>query len=301
MESAKRVKEAPGYQVQSSHAPKKSKFGIKNIKAYGEKFILLFIAAIQIYPLLWLIMFSLKSNQEIFGKNPLALPQKLLWGNYERALLDGNIGRYFINSVIVTAAAVVITSVLAAMASYGISRMKWKLSGTMLMIFLLGMMIPMHSTLLPLFIFLKKAQLYNTYVALVLPYIGFSLPMAIFVLVGFFGTLPRELEESACLDGANIYQIFASIMLPLIKPAVATISIFTYLSCWNELMFATTFVSRQEYKTLTVGIMGMVGQYATRWGELGAGLVIATIPTVIIYISMSKQVQKSFTTGALKG
>lgn len=283
------------------HDSNSKKHHTHNIKTYSEQAILLFIAAIQIYPLIWLIMFSLKGNQEIFGKNALAFPQKLLWSNYARALFDGNIGRYFTNSVIVTAAAVILTSLLAAMASYAIARMQWKLSQAMLIVFLLGLMIPMHSTLLPLFIFLKKAQLYNTYVALILPYIGFSLPMAIFVLVGFFGTLPRELEESACLDGANIYQTFASIMLPLVKPAVATISIFTYLSCWNELMFATTFVSEQQYKTLTVGIMGMVGQYATRWGELGAGLVIATIPTVLIYISMSKQVQKSFTTGALKG
>jgi raffinose/stachyose/melibiose transport system permease protein len=287
--------------VRTKNNLKMRKHPVHNIKTYTERVILLLIAGIQIYPLIWLIMFSLKSNQEIFGKNPLGFPEKLLWGNYARALLDGNIGRYFINSVIVTAAAVIITSLLAAMASYAIARMQWKFSQTMLVIFLLGLMIPMHSTLLPLFIFLKKTQMYNTYAALILPYIGFSLPMAIFVLVGFFGTLPRELEESACLDGANIYQTFASIMLPLVKPAVATISIFTYLACWNELMFATTFVSQQEYKTLTVGIMGMVGQYATRWGELGAGLVIATIPTVVIYISMSKQVQKSFTAGALKG
>jgi raffinose/stachyose/melibiose transport system permease protein len=287
--------------VKTKNNPRSGKHPVHNIKTYTERAILLLIAAIQIYPLIWLIMFSLKSNQEIFGKNPLAFPQELLWGNYARALLDGNIGRYLTNSVIVTAASVIITSLLAAMASYAIARMQWKLSQTMLVIFLLGLMIPMHSTLLPLFIFLKKTQMYNTYAALILPYIGFSLPMAIFVLVGFFGTLPRELEESACLDGANIYQTFASIMLPLVKPAVATISIFTYLACWNELMFATTFVSQQEYKTLTVGIMGMVGQYATRWGELGAGLVIATIPTVAIYISMSKQVQKSFTAGALKG
>lgn len=278
-----------------------TKHDTNNIKTYSERGILLFIAAIQIYPLLWLIMFSLKSNQEIFGKNPLALPKKLLWENYARALFDGNIARYFINSIIVTVVAVIITGILAAMASYAIARMEWKLSQAMLVVFLLGIMVPMHSTLLPLFIFLKKAHLYNTYAALILPYIGFSLPMAIFILVGFFGTLPKELEESACLDGANIYQVFASIMLPLTKPALATISIFTYLACWNELMFATTFVSEQEFKTLTVGIMGMVGMYATRWGELGAGLVIATVPTVLIYISMSKQVQKSFTTGALKG
>ncbi len=266
-----------------------------------EVTLLIVIAIIQIYPLFWLITFSLKTNQEIFGGNPLGLPEKFLWKNYMGVFLDGHIGTYFMNSIIVTTITVIITCILAAMASYGIARMKWKLSGVVLIIFLLGLMIPMHATLLPLFIFLKKVKLYNSYASLILPYIGFSLPMAIYILVGYYGNIPKELEESACLDGASIYQTFGRIMLPLTKPALATVSIFTYLSCWNELMFATTFISKQELKTLTVGIMGMVGQYATRWGELGAGLVVATIPTVIIYITMSSQVQKSFTTGALKG
>jgi len=162
-------------------------------------------------------------------------------------------------------------------------------------------MIPIQATLLPLFLFLNKSGMYNTPLALILPYIGFAIPMAMYILVGFFKTIPWEMEESSFIDGANLFQIFYHIMLPLIKPAIATVSIFTYLSCWNELMFAITFISKEEFKTLTVGIMGMVGMYATRWGELGAGLVVATLPTLIIYVLMSKQVEKSFTTGAVKG
>lgn len=273
----------------------------KKIPKVLQLLILLIIAIIQVYPLIWLVMFSLKSNQEIFGPNPLALPKQLLWGNFSRVLFDGNLIKYLINSIIVTVVTVIISSIVAAMASYAIARMRWKMSGTVLTVFLLGMMIPMQATLLPLFIFLKKSGLYNSYWALILPYIGFALPMAIFVLVGIFRTIPLEMEESAFIDGANLFQIFTKIMLPLIRPAIATIAIFTYLSCWNELMFAITFISKQEFKTLTVGIMGMVGMYATRWGELGAGLVVATIPTVIIYILMSGQVEKSFTTGAVKG
>lgn len=272
----------------------------KSFKGF-QLIVLIIIAIIQVYPLIWLLMFSLKTNSEIFGPNPMALPQHLLWSNFSRVLFDGNLVKYLTNSVIVTAVTVAISSIIASMAAYAIARMRWKMSGTVLTIFLLGLMIPMQATLLPLFLFLKKSGLYNTYWALILPYIGFALPMAIYVLVGFFKTIPLEMEESAFLDGANLFQIFTKIMLPLIKPAIATISIFTYLSCWNELMFAITFISKQEFKTLTVGIMGMVGMYATRWGELGAGLVVATIPTVIIYILMSGQVEKSFTTGAVKG
>lgn len=260
------------------------------------------IALIQVYPLIYLLTFSLKTNLEIFGPDPLALPKKIIWSNYSGVLFDGNLIRYLLNSIVVTSVTVIISSVFAAMAAYAIARMNWKLSGTALTIFLLGVMIPMQATLLPLFLFLKKSGLYNSYWALILPYIGFALPLSIYVLVGFFKTMPFEMEESAFMDGGNIFQIFTKIMLPLIKPAIAIVSIFTYLSCWNELMFAITFISKQQFKTLTVGIMGMVGIYATRWGELGAGLVVGTIPTVIAYILMSGQVEKSIATGgAVKG
>ena len=114
-------------------------------------------------------------------------------------------------------------------------------------------------------------------------------------------SLPRELEEAAAIDGCGIYQMFFRIILPLIRPAIATVSIFTFISAWNELMFAVTFINKAEYKTLTVGIMSMVGAYTTKWGEIGAGLMIATIPTVIMYLLLSKQVQQSLVAGAVKG
>lgn len=259
------------------------------------------IAFIQMYPLFWLLTFSLKSNQEIFGANPMALPQKFLISNYSTIMFEGNLVRYLFNSAFVTFVAIVGSTLVSAMAAYAIARMNWRMKDNVLTMFLMGLMIPMQATLLPLFIFLQKSNTYNTYWALILPYIGFAIPMAIYIFVGFFKTIPREMEESAFIDGAHIFQIFGKIMLPLIKPAMATVAIFTYLACWNELMFAITFISQEDLKTLTVGIMGMVGVYSTRWGELGAGLVVATLPTIIIYVSMSKQVEKSFTTGAVKG
>ncbi len=259
------------------------------------------IALIQIFPLYWLFTFSLKSNAESFGDNPIGLPKVWMWVNYQDVLTTGKLGTYFINSVIVTAVSIVVSTVLAAMVAYAIARMSWKLSSKALLVFLSGMMIPLHATLVPLFIIFKRTNLYNTYWALILPYVAFALPMAVYVFVGFFKTLPRELEEAGCLDGLNVYGIFYRIMLPLIRPAIATVAIFTYLSCWNELMLAISFISKDRYKTLTVGIMGMVGRYATNWGALGAGLVVATVPTLIIYLLMSDQIQKSFTAGAVKG
>lgn len=263
--------------------------------------VLIIIAFIQLYPFVWLILFSFKSNGEIFGSNVVGLPDQWLWSNYQKAFTNGKVGLYFLNSTFVTAVTIIASSVLAAMASYGIVRMKWKLSRFTLILFLMGLMIPIHAALLPLFIFFSKLKQLNSYWSLILPYVGFAIPMAIYIFSGFLRDIPKEMEESALLDGCSIYNCFFRIILPLIKPAVATVSIFTFLASWNELMFAVTFISKEQFRTLTVGIQQMVGQYTTTWGPIGAGLVMATIPTILIYCLLSNQVQKSLITGAVKG
>ncbi len=264
--------------------------------------LLVAFAVIQVYPFLWLVLFSFKSNSEIFGGNIAGLPESWLWMNYQDAFFGGKVGLYLFNSVVVTAITILITLFTACMAAYGIARMRWKLSRPVMVLFLLGMMIPLHATLLPLFLIFSKINLLNTYWCLVLPYVGFGLPIAIFILVGFMKNIPLAMEESAFIDGASVYRSFFLIIMPIVKPAMATVAIFTFLGSWNELMFAITFISKQQMRTLTVGLQSMVGQYATQWGPIGAGLVIGTIPTIIIYSIISKQVQNSLTTaGAVKG
>lgn len=262
---------------------------------------LIIVAVIQLYPLIWLILVSFKDNAEIFGGNVLGLPEVWKISNYTSALTSGNVGVYFLNSVIVTTATIIISSILIATSSYAIARMKWKYSKLTLIIFLLGMMVPIHSTLLPLFLILRKLKILNTYLSLIIPYVAFALPMGIFVMTSFLEGIPKELEEAACIDGCNIYQIFYKIVLPLLRPSLATVAIFTYLASWNELMFANTFLNNPKLRTLPVGIMSMAGQHATQWGPILAGLVIATLPTILIYIPLSNQVQKSLMTGAVKG
>lgn len=263
--------------------------------------VLFIIALVQLFPLYWLFTFSLKDNIQIFTTNQLGLPNPYHFENFSDVLQRGQVASFLFNSLLVTSATILISTVVATMAAYAIARLKWKWSNRTLLFFLMGMMIPLHATLVPLFIFLKRTNLYDTPFALILPYVAFAIPMAIYIFVGFFKTIPTEMEEAACLDGMSIYGIFLKIMLPLIRPAIATVAIFTYLSCWNELMFAISFISKPQWKTLTVGIMGMVGMYATNWGALGAGLVVGTVPTLIIYLLMSGEIQKSFTTGAIKG
>ena len=263
--------------------------------------LLFFIAAIQLYPLLWLLLFSFKSNNDIFGANIAGLPTVWHWENYSHALIGGGILVYFRNSVVYTAITIVAAGILSAMSSYAISRLQWKLRGATFMLFTLGIMIPLQAVLLPLYLLLDNLKILNTGLALLIPYIAFAIPMSVIILSGFYGSVPKDIEEAAYLDGCNIYQVFFRVVLPIVRPAVATVSIFTFLGTWNELMFANTFVNDSSLRTLTVGIMSFVGEYSTNWGAIGAGMVIATLPTMVIYFFLSDQVQSSIVAGAVKG
>lgn len=263
--------------------------------------LLILFAVVQIYPLIWLASFSLKDNIEIFGGNVAGLPRHWKFENYVSAFTQAKVLDYFINSVLVTAVTIFVVVLLAATSAYAIERMIWRGRQTVMKLILLGLMVPIHAALLPLFMVLKNLHLLNTYLALIIPYVAFSIPMAVYIIASFLSSLPKELEEAAAIDGCGIFGIFFRVIFPLVKPAIATVAIFTYISSWNELMFAVTFISKQEFKTLTVGIMSMVGAYVTKWGEIGAGLVIATVPTILIYLLLSEQVQKSLVAGAVKG
>ncbi len=274
-----------------------SKKALKRIKVV----ILSVIAITQLFPLYWLITFSLKSNAEIFGENVIGLPRDWRIVNYKTALTDGGILRYFLNSVFYSAVTVLVVAIISAMAAYAIARMIWKLRETVFGIFTIGIMIPAQAALLPLFQIMDKMGLKGGYLGLLIPYIAFGIPMSIMILVGFYKGIPKEMEEAAYMDGCGIFRCFLTIMLPMVKPAVATASIFTFLGTWNELMFANTLVDSSNYRTLPVGIMSFAGQYSTDWGLIGAGMVIATLPTIVIYFLLSNQVQESLVAGAVKG
>lgn len=261
--------------------------------------ILLIVTIIQLFPLYWMFTFSLKSNKEIFGGNIIGLPQTWEWGNYVKIFTKANMGRYLFNSTVVSVLTIVFTLLLSAMVTYAIVRLKWKWSKLVYFIFLTGMMLSIHAVLLPLFINLEPVL--DTYWALIIPYVAFAMPTTILLMVGTLESLPIELEEAAFIDGANIYRVFWQIILPLMKPILSTTAILTFLSSWNEMMLAIAFVSGEQYKTITVGVNDMVGKYATKWGIVGAGLTVATIPTLLIYVCLSKNIQKSLAMGAVKG
>lgn len=259
------------------------------------------VAAIQIYPLIWMILFSFKSNPEIFGGNILGLPQKWLWSNYRTALETAKIGVYFFNSVKVSFFSIILSIVTALMVSYAIARMDWKFKRKTLNYFLLGMMIPGQAILVPLYMLALRMGLINTHLILVLMYSVFALPTSIYIFVSFLEGIPREMEESAFMDGASVYRTFLQIIVPLIAPAVGTIVILNFLGVWNEFLFAFIFVDKESLRTIPVGLQSLNGRYFTNWGPIGAGMVVATMPTLLIYLIFSRQIQKGMVVGAVKG
>ncbi len=266
------------------------------------KWIILVIwALINLFPIYFMFTFSLKDNEEIFGANVIGLPRHWLFSNYASAMGTGNMGLYFLNSILVTVAAIFISTMAAMMATYAITRIKWKFSKLTNAFFMLGLTIPIQASIVPIYVILSNIHWLNKYTTLIIPYAAFSLSMAILISTGFMGEIPSALDEAARIDGCGFFRTFFEIILPLMKPAVSTVGIYSFLQCWNEFMFANVFISDKAHRTLPVGIKALSGAYTTDWGPIGAALVIATFPTLIAYIFLSKRIQDSFIAGAVKG
>ncbi|MBE5779537.1 MAG: carbohydrate ABC transporter permease [Clostridiales bacterium] len=260
---------------------------------------LVFWLLLCLFPLYWLLCFSLKDTNEILGGNLIGLPTQWLFSNYASAWGTGDtISLFLFNSVIDTATTLFLTSLFGFMCAYGLLRMRWKGQKAVMTYIMLGMMIPMHAALYPLTQTLLP--LTKTHWALIIPYTAFNIPITILILSGFITNIPYEMEEAACIDGSGIFRTAFTIILPMMIPAIATAAIFVFLQVWNELLLATV-LSSGKVRTLTVGIQQMSGQYQTDYGSMGAALVIATLPTLVLYMCMSSQVQKSLIAGAVKG
>lgn len=265
-------------------------------------FILIIYSIIVIFPLVWIFSSSLKSSMEIFA-NVWALPKGIKWENYVNAWIEASIGKYFINSLFVTATSVFFILLLSAMVAYVLTRFRFLGNSFVFYYFLGGLMIPTFLGIVPLFLLLKDLRLLDNFIGLILVYIAYSLPFSIFILTPFFKSLPRELAEAAIIDGCSDFSVFWRIMLPLAKPGLITVGIFNFLGIWNEYILALVIISSEELRTLPLGIANlyMVQHYQADWGTLFAGLTIVMVPTLIVYIIFSKKLTSGITLGALKG
>lgn len=262
--------------------------------------LLTFLAVIYVAPLLWMVSVSLKTNTEIF-QNPFTLPKIFQFNNYKVAWTTGKLGIATLNSVIVCGVALIVSLLVGAMAAFAIGRMKWRFANLVLTYFLLGMMIPVHCVLIPLFIHFSNSGLTNSLLGLILPYVTFSLPMSIFIMVNFYRNLPTELMEAACIDGCSIYQIFYKIALPLAKTGLFVTGLMTFVNNWNELLLAMVFISDVTKKTLPVTLTYFVGPYQTNYVQMFAAIVIAIAPSILLYTCFSNQIVEGLTAGAVKG
>lgn len=263
--------------------------------------VLLIVAVIQIFPLIWLLDFSLASSNEMFTSGLLIIPKKIQWGNYVKAFVDGHFLLYLKNSVLINGLAVVMVILVSIMAAFACHRMKWKLSGFVKMLLLMGLMIPIHATLLPNYKIYSILGLTDTIWALLIPYIAFSLPQALFLMTSFISSIPVELEEAAVMDGCGIYRIIFQIITPMLKSSIATVSIMTFLNNWNEFMMASTYLSSPTWKTLPFSVLEFTGQYSSNYAVQFAVMALTAAPAVIVYIILNKHITKGVAMGAVKG
>lgn len=251
-------------------------------------------------PIVYLLLASFKSVQDFFER-PYGLPSKWEWQNYVRAWHEANVSVTLTNSILVTSAAVILSTGLAAFASYGLSQRDKRLVAPLYVLFASGMLIPVQMTVLPLFILLRQLGLSGTLFALIFPYTALGLPLAILILVPFFATLPSDLAAAARIDGATEWQVFWRVMLPLVRPALASVMILNGVWMWNEFFIPLIVAIKPETQTLPVGIMAFVGVYSTEWGLVFASVVVSALPVVVAYILLTRQFVAGISAGAIKG
>ncbi|MED1793605.1 carbohydrate ABC transporter permease [Brevibacillus nitrificans] len=252
-----------------------------------------------LYPLFWLAMNGFKSNRNFF-LDPWGMPDKWLWKNYVSAW-DAGIGQYFLNSAFVTVVSVLFVLILGSMAAFGLSRFHFKGANILLLIVVSGLMLAPQVSLISLYKILQMIGLYNTHWALIVPYVAFQLPFSIFLMRSYFLSIPRELEESATIDGCSTWQVYWHIILPMGKPILASAALLTGMNVWNEFMFAMVFIEDSALRTIPVGLMNLRSQLNTDFGVQLAGLAISAIPMIIMFILFQKQFVRGMMAGSVKG
>lgn len=268
------------------------------LKVLLHAFLLMLVAVI-LFPVCWLVLNSLKTNQEMF-LNSLSMPKKWMFSNYAVAWGKGLLF-YFKNSILVSAVSIGAILLLSSMLAYGLTR--FQLPGGTFIFFLIlgGMALSEQVALVPLYKILQALKLYNTRLALILPYVAFRIPFTMFLMRSYFLSIPKELEEAAIVDGCNSLQRFIKIILPISKPVMASCAIVNLNHVWNEFLFANVFLENKELMTIPLGLMTFQGDLKSDYVVMLAGILIASLPMVLLFLSMSRQFVRGLTSGAVKG
>jgi raffinose/stachyose/melibiose transport system permease protein len=256
-------------------------------------------AALALVPLLLMVSNSFRSNADLIT-DPLGLPTPPTTSSYVEAWTTGSFATYFGNSLAVTVGAVALSTAVATMAAYALARGRSRIFRWLESLFLSGLMLPIHLAILPIFYLFDGLGLVDSRLGLMLMYAASGIPFSIFVLTTFFRQLPEELEEAAALDGATPWQTFSRIMVPLVRPALATVAVFRFVPIWNDFLFPLVLLRREEKYTLPVGLTTFFGENATNYSAVFAGLVITTVPLIVLFLVATKQIVAGLTAGMAK-
>lgn len=251
------------------------------------------------YPLIWLLLSSFRENRDIFSA-PFALPERINFQNWADAWQIGNMSTYAKNSVIVTALTLVGILLFASMAAFAFSKLRFRGSGFLMLMFVFGLFMPLQSFFIAQSYIFERLNLKDTHLGLILPYIGVGLPLAIFLLKAYLDSIPKELIEAARMDGCNDRVLFQKIILPLLLPSLATVGIFSALNTWNELLLAMLYIQNDALKTIPVGLLAFSSRYMTDYKLLFSALALITIPMIILYIFFHRYIVAGLTEGAIK-
>jgi ABC-type glycerol-3-phosphate transport system permease component len=261
--------------------------------------VLIFFALFSLLPLVLMWNAALRKKGDV-NANPFSLPSTLEWSNYAKAWTVGRFGDYFINSVILSVPTVIGVVALSCLAGYGIARFKFPGRNVIFYTLLLGLMVPFQSIMIPLFYQLNSMKLLGTYWAFILPAIALGLPFGVFMMQSFFQALPQELAQAAKIDGCNEFQTFWNVMLPLAGPAVSSLTVFQFMWTWNAFLMPLLYLQKEELRPIPLGMMFFQGRYTQDISLIAAGVSIATIPVIIVYLVFQRQFIKGLTAGAIK-
>lgn len=254
-----------------------------------------------VFPFYWMINTSLKPASEIFVSPPTFVSSNWSLDAYVAILTERPFARYFLNSLVVTLGTTVLSVTLAAFAAYGFTRF-FPRGATPFVVFLLfTKMLPETLLIIPYFQLMSTVGLLNSYFALILAYSSFALPFSVWMLIGFFRSIPRDIDEAATIDGASYLQTFFLVILPLARPGLVAVALFTFLIAWNSYLWALVLTTDASMHVLSVGVANMVGEYRVEWNELMAAAVIAAVPVMVLFSFLEKHLVNAITSGAVKG
>ena len=263
--------------------------------------IVLFALVIVLFPFYWMLNTSLKPASEVFVSPPTFISPNWSLDAYAALFSTRPVGRYFANSLVVAVGATLVSVSLAALAAYGLTRFFPRGATPFVMFLLFTKMLPETLLIIPYFQLMSELNLLNTYIALILAYSSFALPFSVWMLIGFFRSIPREIDEAAVVDGASVLQAFRRVILPLARPGLTAVALFTFLLAWNSYVWALVLTTDSSMFVLSVGIANMVGEYRVQWNELMAAAFVAALPVMVLYSLLERHLVDAITAGAVKG